>query len=108
MPKRTTICQLYAQGSRRPTNTGGWCSAAMKKPVCKSWSAKPRPNPRKQGRRERREHEYIRHGTRVLINSLGRGHRARLAWSIGTTRTATDFVTHLTQAYQLLASYGAL
>ena len=26
--------------------------------------------PAQAGRRERREHEYIRHGTRVLINSL--------------------------------------
>ena len=58
-------------------------------------------NPAQAGRRERREHEYIRHGTRVLINSLAvaTGH---MAWSIGTTRTATDFVAHLQQAHQRL------
>src|SRR5713226_6972968 len=57
--------------------------------------------PAQPGRRERREHEYIRHGTRVLINSLAvaTGH---IAWTIGTTRKATDFVAHLQRAYQHL------
>ena len=57
--------------------------------------------PAQPGRRERREHEYIRHGTRVLINSLAvaTGH---IAWTLGTTRKATDFVAHLQRAYQIL------
>jgi putative transposase len=47
----------------------------------------------------RREHESIRHGTRVLIKSLAvaTGH---MAWTIGAPRTATDFVAHLQHAYQ--------
>jgi hypothetical protein len=57
--------------------------------------------PAQAGRRERREHEYVRHGTRVLINSLAVA-TGQIAWSIGTTRTAIDFVTHLQQAYQRL------
>ena len=57
--------------------------------------------PAQAGRRERREHEYIRHGTRVLINSLAVA-TGQIAWTIGTTRKATDFVTHLQQAYQRL------
>ena len=48
-----------------------------------------------------REHEYIRHGTRVLINSLAVA-TGQIAWTIGRTRTATDFVAHLQQAYQRL------
>jgi putative transposase len=57
--------------------------------------------PAQPGRRERREHEYIRHGTRVLINSVAvaTGH---IAWTIGTTRKATDFVAHLKRASQHL------
>jgi len=54
--------------------------------------------PATPGRRERREHAYMRHGTRVLITSLAVA-TGQMAWSIGTTRTATDCVAHLTQAY---------
>ena len=43
---------------------------------------------------ERREHEYIRHGTRVLINSLAVP-TGRIAWTIGQTRTSQDFVAHM-------------
>ena len=39
--------------------------------------------PAQPGRRERREHEYIRHGTRVLINSLAVA-TGQIAWTIGT------------------------
>ena len=57
--------------------------------------------PAQPGRRERREHEYIRHGTRVLINSLAVA-TGQLAWTIGATRKTADFVAHLKQAYQRL------
>jgi hypothetical protein len=57
--------------------------------------------PAQPGRRERREHEYIRRGTRVLINSLAVA-TGQIAWTIGATRTATDFVAHLKHAYQHL------
>jgi hypothetical protein len=57
--------------------------------------------PAQPGRRERREHADIRHGTRALINSLAvaTGH---IAWTLGHTRTATDFVAHLHHVYQRL------
>jgi hypothetical protein len=57
--------------------------------------------PAQPDRRERREHEYIRHGTRVLINSLAVA-TGQIAWTLRTTRKATDFVAHLQQAYQCL------
>ena len=57
--------------------------------------------PAQPGRRERREHEYIRHGTRVLIDSLAVA-TGQIAWTLGSTRKATDFVAHLKQAYQNL------
>ena len=45
--------------------------------------------PAQPGRHERRDHAYIRHGTRVLSNSLAvaTGH---MAWTIGSTRKAVD------------------
>jgi transposase len=46
-----------------------------------------------------REHEYIRRGTRVLINSLAVA-TGQISWSLGATRKATDFVAHLKQVYQ--------
>ena len=57
--------------------------------------------PAHAGRRDRRAHASIRQGTRVLIHSLAvaTGH---MAWRIGTTRTATDFVAPLPQAHQRL------
>ena len=43
--------------------------------------------PAQKGRRERREHEYIRHGTRVLINLLAVA-TGQIAWTIGAARQA--------------------
>jgi hypothetical protein len=56
-------------------------------------------NPAQPGRRARREHADIRHGTRVLINAwaVATGH---LAWTSGTTRKATDCVAHRKRASQ--------
>jgi hypothetical protein len=53
--------------------------------------------PAQPGRRERREQEDIRHGTRVLIHALAVA-TGQMAWTMGATRQATDFVAHLQQA----------
>jgi hypothetical protein len=52
--------------------------------------------PAHPGRRARRAHEDIRHGTRVLIHSLAvaTGH---MAWTLGATRKPAAFVAHLKQ-----------
>jgi hypothetical protein len=57
--------------------------------------------PAQPGRRERRAHAYIRHGTRVLIHSLAVA-TGQMAWTLGSTRKATDCVAPLKQAYQNL------
>jgi len=57
--------------------------------------------PAQPGRRERREHAYLRHGTRVLINSLAVA-TGQIAWTMGATRKASDFVAPRQQAYQRL------
>ena len=55
------------------------------------------PKPAQPGRRERREHADIRHGTQVLIHALAVA-TGQLAWTIGATRKATDCVAHLKEA----------
>jgi len=98
--KAHTICQLYAQALDAYQH-GRLVICCDEKTGMQILERKAPTKPAQAGRRERREHEYIRHGTRVLINSLAVA-TGQIAWSIGTTRTATDFVTHLQQAYQRL------
>jgi hypothetical protein len=46
------------------------------------------------GHPEKREHEYIRHGTRALIASFVVP-TGEVVWSLGPTRTSIDFAHHL-------------
>jgi transposase len=46
------------------------------------------------GKPEKREHEYIRHGTRALIASFVVP-TGQVVWNLGVTRTSKDFATHL-------------
>lgn len=98
--KAQALCQLYAQAieAYQQGRLVICCDEKTGMPVLER---KTPTKPAQPGRRERREHAYIRHGTRVLINSLAvaTGH---IAWTIGTTRKATDFVAHLKRAYQTL------
>jgi len=48
------------------------------------------------GHPEKREHEYIRHGTRALIASFVVP-TGEVVWSLGPTRTSVDFANHLQQ-----------
>jgi hypothetical protein len=46
------------------------------------------------GKPEKREHEYIRHGTRALIASFVVP-TGQVVWNLGETRTSADFAAHL-------------
>lgn len=46
------------------------------------------------GHPEKREHEYIRHGTRALIASFVVP-TGEVIWTLGPTRTSSDFAAHL-------------
>jgi transposase len=96
--KAHTICQLYAKAIAA-YEQGRLVICCDEKTGMQVLERKAPTKPAQPGRRERRAHEYIRHGTRVLINALAvaTGH---IAWTIGTTRKATDFVAHLQRAYQ--------
>jgi len=94
--KAQAMCHLYAKALEAYQH-GRLVICCDEKTGRQILERKAPTKPAQAGRRERREHEYSRHGTRVLIHALAvaTGH---MAWSIGTTRTATDFVTHLQQA----------
>ena len=95
--KARHLCHLYAQ-ALEAYQQGHLVICCDEKTSMQVLERKAPTKPAQPGRRERREHEYIRHGTRVLINALAVA-TGQIAWTIGTTRTATDFVAHLTQAY---------
>jgi transposase len=50
--------------------------------------------PIRPGHPEKREHEYIRHGTRALIASFVVP-TGEVVWDLGPTRTSVDFARHL-------------
>ena len=98
--KAHTICQLYVKALEY-YQQGRLVICCDEKTGMQVLERKAPTKPAQPGRRERREHEYIRHGTRVLINSLAVA-TGQIAWTIGATRKTVDFVAHLKQAYQRL------
>ena len=98
--KAHAICQLYVT-ALAAYEQGRLVICCDEKTGMQVLERKASTKPAQPGRRERREHEYIRRGTRVLINSLAVA-TGQIAWTIGATRTATDFVAHLKHAYQHL------
>jgi transposase len=98
--KAHTICQLYVTALEL-YQQGRLVICCDEKTGMQVLERKAPTKPAQPGRRERREHEYIRHGTRVLINSLAVA-TGQIAWTIGATRKATDFVAHLKQAHKSL------
>lgn len=53
--------------------------------------------PMRPGQRERREFEYIRHGTQTLIASFDVAQGRVVAATVGDTRTETDYLNHVQQ-----------
>ena len=98
--KAHAICQLYIKALESYQH-GRLVLCCDEKTGMQVLERKAPTKPAQAGRRERREHQYIRHGTRVLINSLAVA-TGQIAWTIGVTRKATDFVAHLTQAHASL------
>jgi putative transposase len=49
------------------------------------------------GKRERREFEYIRHGTQTLIASFDVASGQVVQGNVGNTRTEADYLTHIRQ-----------
>ena len=98
--KAQRICQLYVK-ALASYQQGRMVICCDEKTGMQVLERKAPTKPARPGRCERREHEYIRRGTRVLINSLAVA-TGQIAWSLGATRKATDFVAHLKHAGQNL------
>ena len=86
--KAQTICHLYATALEAYQH-GRLVICCDEKTGMQILERKAPTKPAQPGRRERREHEYIRHGTRVLINALAVT-TGQIAWTIGRTRTAIE------------------
>jgi hypothetical protein len=94
--KAPMICQLYAT-ALEAYQQGRLVICGDEKTGRPVLERNAPTQPAQPGRRERRAHEDIRHGTRVLLNSWAVA-AGQMAWTMGTTRKAPDFVAHLKQA----------
>jgi transposase len=100
--KAHAICQLYIKALEH-YQQGRLVICCDEKTGMQVLERKAPTKPAQAGRRERREHEYIRHGTQVLITALAVA-TGQIAWTIGVTRKTTDFVAHLKPAHAGLPS----
>jgi len=98
--KAHAICQLYVQ-ALEAYRQGRLVICCDEKTGMQVLERKAPTKPAQPGRRERREHEYMRRGTRVLINSLAVA-TGQLAWTISASRKTADFVAHLKHTYHSL------
>jgi hypothetical protein len=98
--KAHALCQLSVQ-ALEAYRQGRLVICCDEKTGMQVLERKAPTKPAQPGRRERREHEHIRRGTRVLINSRAVA-TGQIAWTISASRKTADFVAHLQQAYHSL------
>jgi len=98
--KAHVICSFYLN-AQRFLDQGRLVLCTDEKTGMQILERKSPTHPIEPGKPEKREHEYIRHGTRALIASFGvpTGH---VVWNLGETRTSADFAAHLTHVVQQL------
>jgi hypothetical protein len=98
--KAPTLCPRYAKAlaSYKDGRLVMCCAATTGRQVLERTAPTTPAHP---GRRERRDHEDLRHGPRVRLNSLAVATGQR-AWTMGATRKTTDVVVHRTRAYHSL------
>jgi transposase len=91
--KAAAICQLYV---RSPTlyQQGELVICTDEKTGMQILQRKHPTQLARPGHPEKREHEYIRHGTRALIASFVVP-TGEVVWNLGPTRTSVDFAHHL-------------
>jgi len=93
--KATAICQLYVQ-SPILAQQGELVICTDEKTGMQILERKYPTRLACPGHLEKREHEYIRHGTRALIASFVVA-TGEVVWNLGPTRTSVDFANHLRQ-----------
>lgn len=94
--KARDICKLYVAAPQL-YQEGRLVICCDEKTGMQILERKHPTKPVTRGIPERREHESIRHGTRVLINSFAVP-TGQIAWTLGLTRINEDFAAHLRQA----------
>lgn len=91
--KAKAICDLYVQAPQLQQQ-GELVISTDEKTGMQILQRKYPTLPARPGHPEKREHEYIRHGTRALLASFIVP-TGQLIWDLGLTRTSDDFAAHL-------------
>ena len=91
--KAAAICQLYVR-SPLLYQQGHLVISTDEKTGMQILQRKYPTQLARPGHPEKREHEYIRHGTRALIASFVVP-TGEVVWNLGPTRTSFDFANHL-------------
>ncbi len=91
-----TVCDVYAQAPGRH-QSGVSTVCTDEKTGIQALERKHPTKPMKPGLVERREFEYIRHGTQCSIVNFNVVTGQIVAPSVGPTRTEVDFVNHVAQ-----------
>jgi len=99
-PKAREICQLYVNAPCL-YEQGRLLICSDEKTGMQILERKYPTQPVEPGKPERREQEYIRHGTRVLTASFVVA-TGEVVWEIGQTRTSEDFAAHLAKVAEHL------
>jgi transposase len=104
--KAAAICQLYV---RSPTlyQQGELVISTDEKTGMQILQRKHPTQPARPGHPEKREHEYIRHGTRALITSFVVP-TGEIVWNLGPTRTSIDFANHLRKVANHLRDWSRI
>src|SRR5262252_293810 len=90
--KAHSICSLYLNALRF-LEQGRLVICSDEKTGMQILERKYPTQPMAPGKPEKREHEYIRHGTRALIASFV-APTGQVVWNLGPTRTSADFAAH--------------
>jgi hypothetical protein len=92
-PKAREICQLYVDAPQF-YQQGRLVICSDEKTGMQILERKHPTQRIEPGKPEKREHEYIRHGTRALITSFAVP-PGEVVWDLGLTRTSDDFAAHI-------------
>jgi hypothetical protein len=91
--KAQDICRLYVNAPRL-YQQGRLLICCDEKTGMQILERKYPTQPAEPGKPEKREFEYIRHGTRALITSFAVP-TGEVVWDLGPTRTSADFARHV-------------
>jgi transposase len=101
--KAKAICRLYVEAPRL-YQQGQLVICCDEKTGMQILQRKYPTQPARPGKPEKREFEYIRHGTRALITSFVVP-TGEVVWDLGPTRTSSDFAAHLLRVVRRFSAW---